>query len=198
MTSQNWMQNRWHNTRNVELLLEGNLQEVQDPPENKWLNSQFILTPAVGGPPDVISAILGRITLQPIAMTGDLYRNCIIDKFIRTNVDKKWNIVMLDCIDRCPFAVHYLICLNVTTELKVLFAVCQGGGSQQAVDVTSKVQSFVGRNRVLYLTHLTNDLELLRAKWATSMSSLVSNLISLKRLSSRRFRAWVGGCRRCM
>lgn len=159
--SQRYMRNKWHNTREREQLLEWNLEECEKCSPHVWLNNQFVLTPGVGGASDILGALVGSITLQPMAMASRLYEPKVLDSFLRQHAEKRWNLMMLDCIDRCPIVVQFAIALNFPTEvvIKRAAAAC-GDSSGGVVDVTEKLKSYVCRNRVLLLTDVSSDLEL--------------------------------------
>ena len=160
VTSQTWMQNRWHNTREVDALLQGNVEDIDKKPSTKLLHSQFVLTPGVGGLSDVLNAVLGKNSLQPIAMTSKLYQPGFMDVFIREHAHKKWNLVMLDAIDRATTIVQFLVSLNSASKLKVEKAAAAKSSGGKPLDVTDKMQSFVCRDRVLLLSNVKRDLDL--------------------------------------
>jgi hypothetical protein len=155
VTSQKWMRNRWHNTKENQTLLDRNLeeQETNSRSRDTWLNNQFVLTPGFGGPAEAVPTLLGQNSLQPLVLAASLYRPCVLDNFFRANADRQWNIIMLDYIDRCPLVMTYLIALNFPRKLTVHRAVV---GSK---DVTAKARSHVGRGRVLLLTSVGRDLD---------------------------------------
>lgn len=158
VTSQKWMRNRWHNTRENQTLLDRNLEEqercAKDDAPHLWLTSQFVLTPSFGGPTEILPTLLGQNSLQPLALASGLYKPRVLDGFFREHADKPWNIVMLDYIDKCPLLMEFLIALNFPRALTVQRAVL---GSGQ--DVTAKVRSHVARKRVLLLTNIVTDLD---------------------------------------
>lgn len=159
--SQTAMNNRWHNTRVVDDLLKANLEEVQKRGDDRktLLNSQFILTPGVGGPSDILAALTGQNSLQPIRMASLLYKPNVLDRFLREHADEKWNILMLDCIDRCPLVVEYALALNFGTKLQIKCAAVAFPGTK-SLNVTEKARTCVGRDRVLLLTNVQADLGL--------------------------------------
>jgi Phosphatidylinositol-specific phospholipase C, X domain len=92
VNSHRWMRNHWHNTRDIELLKEWNLEEVKKygPQDKKLLNNQIILTPGVGGPLDVAKLILGGNSLRPVSFAAALYKSEVLDVFFRDNANQAW------------------------------------------------------------------------------------------------------------
>lgn len=164
--SQRWMKNRWHNTRECTQLLEWNLEECEkcnrgDSHNSMWLNNQFVLTPGVGGGfNDILGALTGQNSLQPVANASGLYEPCVLDNYLRQHADKHWNFLMLDGIDRCPIIVQFAIALNFPTKVQIKRAAAACGTAESAVDVTERVKSLVCRDRVLLLTNVSTDLDL--------------------------------------
>lgn len=162
VNSRRWMRSQWHNTRDMGQLKEWNLDEVKKyghQTDKKLLNNQIVLTPGVGGPMDIVNLLVGGNSLRPVSFAASLYKNDILDVYFRDNADEPWNMVMLDYIDLTPALVCFLISLNFPSGLTILKA-AMNGGSGGSKDVTEKVQSFVKRGRVLYLTNIQKDLEL--------------------------------------
>jgi hypothetical protein len=155
VTSQKWMRNRWHNTKENQTLMDRNLEEQETNSRNHetLLNNQFVLTPGFGGAAEAVPTLVGQNSLQPLVLAASLYKPCVLDSFFRTNADKQWNLIMLDYIDRCPIIMSYLIALNFPRKLTVHRALV---GSS---DVTAKARPHVGRDRVLLLTNVGQDLD---------------------------------------
>lgn len=176
VNSHRWMRSHWHNTRDIKMLQQWNLEEVQKygPQEKKILNSQLILTPGVGGAWDAIKLLLGGNSLRPVSFAAALYRSEVLDVFFRDHADEAWNMVMLDYIDLTPALVCFLISLNFPSGLEILKAAAiahldtdtatdeeiQLAAQAGSIDVTDKVASFVKRGCVLYLTDIQKDLGL--------------------------------------
>jgi Phosphatidylinositol-specific phospholipase C, X domain len=155
VTSQKWMRNRWHNTKENQTLLERNLEEQETNCRNHdtWLNNQFVLTPGFGGVSEAVPTLMGQNSLQPLVLAASLYRPCVLDNYFRANADKQWNLIMLDYVDRCPVVITYLIALNFPRKLTIHRALV---GTK---DVTGKARTHVGRQRVLLLTDVNQDLD---------------------------------------
>jgi hypothetical protein len=163
-SSREWILSKWHNTRQIGQLLDWNLEFVQKhgKNQNKWLNDQFILTPGVGSASDVLNALIGQNSLQPVTWARKLYKDGQLANYLRKHADEPWNIFVLDYIELCPTVVHFAIGLNFSADLTVLVAAMWNGNdaSNGSIDVTEKLIPFVKRDRVLLLTNIVRDLEL--------------------------------------
>jgi len=158
--SDKWMQNRWNNTRSQEQMLEWNLEEVkEESKKGKFLNNQFVLTPGVGGAPDIFKLVLGFASLQPVYLANELYKphkkhaSPPLHTFFQEHGEENWNLVSLDFIDLCPAMIGLLVGLNFS-EFEIVLATVQYGNPnffRPSMSVTSKVQSHVVRNRALFL-----------------------------------------------
>lgn len=160
-SAQRWMRSHWHNTRECSQLLEWNLEEVKTQGTNRrvFLTNQFVLTPGVGGAQDILSLLVGQVSLRPVSFAIKLYRKDVLDDFMREHAEEKWNIVMLDYCDLVPALVSFLIGLNFKSKISIQKAAVHAG-SGESIDVTDKIQSFIKRQKVLYLTNISKDLEL--------------------------------------
>jgi hypothetical protein len=149
----------WHNTRNLDNLLEGNLQDVRKHGANKaqWHAGQFLLTPGVGGASDVVQALIGQNSLRPVSQACRLYQPKVLDTFLRDHATESWNWILLDFIDLCPATVHFILALNVPIQLEIFVAAVKSNGHVQ--DVTTRIKTFVQRGRVLFSPNLMNDLQ---------------------------------------
>mmetsp|Transcript_21361 Transcript_21361/g.50765 ORF Transcript_21361/g.50765 Transcript_21361/m.50765 type:complete len:488 (+) Transcript_21361:368-1831(+) len=155
-----WLQNKWYNTRNPKQLMEWNLEEVkQNGNKGKFLNNQFVLTPGVGNVGDIIALMLGYSSLQPVYMANELYKppkrhgSPLLHDFFAQNPDEKWNLVSLDYVDLTPAMVSLLVGMNFSS-FDIMLATVQYGNPnfyRPSMSVTSKVQSHVLRNKVLFL-----------------------------------------------
>ena len=94
VNSHRWMRNHWHNTRDIELLKEWNLEEVKKygPQNKKLLNNQIVLTPGVGGIADVAKLVLGGNSLRPVSFAAALYRSEVLDEYFRDHSDEPWYV----------------------------------------------------------------------------------------------------------
>jgi hypothetical protein len=150
----------YSNTRSKEQLFEWNLEEVKGQGKiGKFLNNQFVLTPGVGGVPDVLKLVTGLVSLQPVYLANDLYKppkkhgSPPLHSFFQAHGEEDWNLVSLDFVDLCPALVGFLIGLNFS-EFEIILATVQYGNPnffRPSMSVTSKVQSHVVRNRALFL-----------------------------------------------
>jgi hypothetical protein len=141
-------------------LLEWNLEEVKSQSkQGKLLNNQFVLTPGVGGAPDVAKLLLGMNSLQPAYSANKLYKplkkhaSPTLHTFFQENGAENWNLVSLNFMDLCPAMIGFLVGLNFS-ELEIMLATVQYGNPnffRPSMSVTPKVQSHVVRNRVLFL-----------------------------------------------
>lgn len=141
-------------------MMELNLAEVKEQTgKGKFLNNQFVLTPGVGGVKDVLRLVLGWTSLQPVYLANDLYKpprkhaTAPLHAFFQMNSDEKWNFVSVDYIDLCPAIVSLLVGYNYS-DFDILLATVQYGNPnfyRPSMSVTSKVQSHVMRNKVLFL-----------------------------------------------
>ena len=172
------MHNQWHNTRNVDLLLQWNLEEMQrrrgpaaaassSRDKAMILVNQFIMTPGVGGPADIFKLLFGLSSLRPISFAVELIPK--MEEFFRTHAHEPWNLVMLDFIDLVPCLITFLISLNFVANLEIVKAtVIQyassgsgGGGNHDGsneTNVTDVVSKFVYRGKVLFLSNVGTDL----------------------------------------
>jgi hypothetical protein len=141
-------------------LLEWNLEEVKSQSKHgKLLNNQFVLTPGVGGAPDVAKLLVGINSLQPAYLANKLYKpskkhaSPTLHTFFQENGAENWNLVSLNFMDLCPAMIGFLVGLNFS-ELEIMLATVQYGNPnffRPSMSVTPKVQSHVVRNRVLFL-----------------------------------------------
>lgn len=148
------------NTRNVDQLLEWNLDEVKNKAKKgKILNNQFVLTPGVGGIPDIARLLAGFGTLQPVYLANELYKppkkhtTAPIHSFFAKNASEAWNTISVDFIDLCPALVSLMVGMNFS-DFDIMLATVQYGNPnffRPSMSVTSKVQSHVVRNKVLFL-----------------------------------------------
>lgn len=155
-----WLENQWYNTRNVDQLLEWNLDEVKTKTKKgKFLNNQFVLTPGVGGIADVARLVAGFGTLQPVYLANALYKpprkhtTAPIHSFFAKNASEGWNAISVDFIDLCPALVSLMVGMNFS-DFDVVLATVQYGNPnffRPSMSVTSKVQSHIVRNKVLFL-----------------------------------------------
>jgi len=155
-----WLFNKWNNTRNLDHLLDLNLEEVKNySKRGKFLNNQFVFTPGVGGVQDIIQALGGFTSLQPVYLTNELYKppkrhaTAPLHTFFQKNADENWNLVSLDYIDLCPAIVSLLVGFNFS-PFEIILATVQYGNPnfyRPSMSVTSKVQSHVVRKTVLFL-----------------------------------------------
>lgn len=158
--SDKWMENKFNNTRNIDDMLDLNLEEVkEESKKGKLLNNQFILTPGVGGAPDVAKLLFGMNSLQPVYLANNLYKppkrhaSPPLHTFFQEHGTENWNLVSLDFVDLCPAMMGFLVGLNFT-EFEIMLATVQYGNPnffRPSMSVTQKVQSHVVRNRVLFL-----------------------------------------------
>jgi hypothetical protein len=164
VSARKYKDSKWHNTRDIGQLLEWNLQFIQDHGKNrtKWLINQFILTPGVGSPSDVLNALIGKNSLQPISWARRLYKDGQLAAYLRKHVDEPWNMFMLDFIELCPEVVHFAVGLNFPFDLTILVAAAWNSSDDfvGSIDVSEKLLPFVKRDRVLLLTNIARDLEL--------------------------------------
>jgi hypothetical protein len=127
--------------------------------KGKLLNNQFVFTPGVGGIQDIARLIGGMASLQPVYLTNELYKppkkhaTPPLHSFFQKNADENWNVVSLDYIDLCPAIVSLLVGFNFSPFEIVLATVQYGNPNfyRPSMSVTSKVQSHVVRNKVLFL-----------------------------------------------
>jgi hypothetical protein len=142
-------------------LLEWNLDEVQKygTKRGSFLNNQFVLTPGVGGAKDVLDLLVGQLSLRPVSFASRLYQKDTLDDFLREHAEEPWNIIMLDYCDLIPALVSFLISLNFPSPVTVSKAAVNSGVGE-SIDVTDKIQSYIKRGKVLYLTDIQNDFGL--------------------------------------
>ena len=149
------------NTRDADQLLEWNLEEVKTngKTDGKFLNNQFVLTPGVSGVMDVARLVLGWSSLQPVYLANELYAPHerhgapTLHTFFQKHSDENWNLITMDYVDLCPAMMGLLIGLNFS-DFEILLATVQYGNPnfyRPSMSVTSKVQSHVMRNKVLFL-----------------------------------------------
>lgn len=178
VNSHRWMRSHWHNTRDIEMLKQWNLEEVKKygKQDKKMLNNQIVMTPGVGSPLDVAMLLLGGNSIRPVSYAAALYKSDILDEYFRENCDEPWNMVMLDYIDLTPALVCFLISLNFPPSLTIMKAAVtlhldhdtatdeeiQLAAQEGSWDVTNRIQKFLKRGRALYLTDVQKDLELSR------------------------------------
>jgi hypothetical protein len=153
--SSRWMHNKWHNTRDDPMLLQWNLDEVhkRGSDRNKILANQFVLTPGVGGPADIVQLLIGMASLRPVSFAYRLIP--AMEEFLRSNATEPWNIIMTDFVDLFPGLLSFLISLNFVATLEITKATIDS-----TEDVTAKIQPFIKRKKVLFLTNVRKDLEL--------------------------------------
>jgi hypothetical protein len=153
--SSRWMHNKWHNTRDDPMLLQWNLDEVhkRGSDRNKILVNQFVLTPGVGGAADIIQLLVGMVSLRPVSFAYRLIP--AMEEFLRSNATEPWNIIMADFVDLFPGLLSFLISLNFVATLEITKATIDS-----TEDVTAKIQHFIKRNKVLFLTNVRKDLEI--------------------------------------
>ena len=143
--------------------MDRNLDEVKtkwasDPNyEIYFFNSQFIMTPAVGGFCDVVKLMVGFTTVRPDKFSLSLYKPEEMDTFIRDNSELNWNLTSFDFITLIPSLMAYLISLNFKTKLTIIKAIAQGSGTGP-VDVTEALRSKMARNCVVFLTQPQEDM----------------------------------------
>ena len=151
------MYNKWHNTRDTNLLLQWNLEETQRRAEDstKILTNQFVLTPGISGAADIPRLLLGLVSLRPASFAMTLIPP--MEEFFRQQANEPWNIVVMDFIDLVPGLLSFLISLNFGAELEIVKATVN---NEQGVDVTEMVSKFVYRTRVLFLSDVRKDLDI--------------------------------------
>lgn len=123
------------------------------------MNNQFVFTPGVGGIQDVARIVGGLASLQPVYLANVLYKppkkhtTAPLHAFFAKNADENWNVVSMDYIDLCPAIVSLLVGFNFSPFEIVLATVQYGNPNfyRPSMSVTSKVQSHVVRNKVLFL-----------------------------------------------
>lgn len=109
--AQRWMRSQWHNTRDTLQLLEWNLDETHNHGNNRacFLNNQFVLTPGVGSPSDIIQLLMGQGSLSPVSLASNLYRKDVLNEFFREHADEPFNFTSMDFCDLSPALVSFLI-----------------------------------------------------------------------------------------
>lgn len=149
--------NPWNRTRDVNELMAKNLKNVDKFKnyKNRFLNCQVFCTPDVSGVSDVLNLLAGRNSLRPVSHACKIYENGKLDRFFRENADQPWNIMSLDFIELCPDILDFLISLNFN-DIKINLAVARLDGVD--ADVTSTIQKFVARNKVLFLVDPQEDM----------------------------------------
>ena len=55
---------------------------------------------------DVLGLLFGTKSLRPVSLARELYRKDLLEKYIRDNSEKRWNVVLLDFPDLCPQLVR--------------------------------------------------------------------------------------------
>jgi len=150
----------YSNTRSAAQLLEWNLEEVKgNSKKGKLLNNQFVLTPGVGGIADIANLLAGFGTLQPVYLANELYKppkkhaTPPLHNFFAQNASEGWNAISVDYIDLCPSMVSLFVGMNFS-DFDIILATVQYGNPnfyRPSMSVTSKVQSHVARNKVLFL-----------------------------------------------
>lgn len=155
------MRNKWHNTRDVQQLLKSNDEDLEKfaTKRNLFLNNSFVLTPGVNGAGDILNLLVGSASLRPVSFARALFKRDVLDNHLREKADEDWNMVTFDFIDLCPALISFLIGLNFPVKLEILRAAAKPYGGA-AVDVTDRVQSFVKRDRALFLLDIQDDLGL--------------------------------------
>jgi hypothetical protein len=149
------------NTKDINQLLEWTLEEVKahGKKEEKFLTSQIVLTPGMSGPADMARLLFGWSTLQPVYLANELYAPQerhgapTLHTFFQKNNEEPWNILMMDYVDLCPAMMGLMIGLNFS-DFEIVLATVQYGNPnfyRPSMSVTSKVQSHVMRNKVLFL-----------------------------------------------
>jgi len=181
----NFMKNKWHNTANAHTLLESNESFLKRTCNNydKFLNSQFVMTPQPpGGVCDVLALLVGAKSLRPVSLARELYGKDVLEAFVRDHAEDRWNIVLLDFLDLCPQLIRFLIGLNSPKHLKIEQAFVtpkdeestlipgkqersQSSGllvpiSDRTIDVTKTIQKLKRRDCCLYLLDFKRDLEI--------------------------------------
>lgn len=177
--SDQWMNNRWYNTRDITQLFQWNLQEVGEAAQNSssdksrlLLQNQLILTPGAGSPFDIVQLLVGQLSLRPVSFALQLYQGNRLEDYFRQHSDQPWNMIMLDFIDLVPGLVAFLISLNyqpaagpaVATRpeqhhLQIRLAAAHDGKQgSKSQDVTAKMQALIHRDCVLYVTDVVRDL----------------------------------------
>jgi hypothetical protein len=149
------MHNKWHNTRDICLLLKWNIDELEHSSKDraKILVNQFLLTPGVGGPTDVFQLLFGLISLRPISFAQRLIPS--MEEFFRNHAEMTWHVLMMDFIDLVPGLLSFIMSLNFPSQLHIVRATINTTN-----DVTEQMTKFVYRNKVLFLTNVRSDLEL--------------------------------------
>jgi hypothetical protein len=173
-TTEAYLRNPWNDTRNCTELMEKNLTTVQQFVDfrGRLLSNQFVCTPGVsGGISDIIGLFTGKNSLRPVSYACRLYGPNMLDTFFCTHADQSWNIIALDFMDLCPEITDFLITLNwkYVTTMKVLLAAVNVNGTN--TDVTSKIQSFLYRSTVLFLTDPISNILDTQGSEGTSSSS---------------------------
>lgn len=153
-----WMRNMWFNTREAQDLLQYVLRDIRthgNKRRHQLHCSQLILTPGVGGMSDVVQALAGSNPLRPISLSQRLYKDQVLNKYLRSNASEPWNLFMFDFVDCCPWTVRFLTALNFPVRLNIQLAVY--GHEKSLMDVTTQVEKYVCRDRVLFLTNVLED-----------------------------------------
>lgn len=155
------MRNKWHNTRDLEALLNSNEEDLKlyKNKRNTFHNSSFVFTPGVDGASDVMHMLVGLKSLRPVSFARILYKFDVLDDHLRARADDPLNIVTFDFIDLCPVLVCFLIGLNFPAKLDVLEASAQQPDGN-STDCTDKVKKYIKRGNCLYLTNIQKDLGL--------------------------------------
>lgn len=98
-------------------------------------------------------------SLRPVSFASKLYQKDMLDDFLREHAEEPWNIIMLDYCDLVPALVGFLIGLNFPKKLTVTKAAVHAGVGD-SIDVTDKIQNYIKRGTVLYLTDIKQDFGL--------------------------------------
>jgi hypothetical protein len=125
------------------------------------LMNQFVLTPGVGRPLDILLLLSGCLSLRPVSFATQLIPT--LQEFFRQYANESWNLIMMDFIDSIPGLVSFLISLNFVAELVIVkatigVAIGDNGGTDGPLhnnrDVTNIISKFIYRNKVLFLTNV--------------------------------------------
>ena len=160
-----YLRSKWFDTRNIDKLLVGILQEVKMyGDERPWtkgqrqrnesprlLVNQCILTPGIGW-----NAI---VNLQPRELAKRL--NSVFAPWMVQHSNERWHVVMMDFVqDYVPLFPLFLIALNCPSADSNAFGMCLAVYSFQneVLDVTNALQSHICREVLLFVPDLSEIL----------------------------------------